>query len=133
VLAGSSFGGMIVSYFAERFPDDVSGVVLLDVPAPSATLSVEEIPEIAWDHPANPEHVDIGPEFENRFANDPVSFPAPLVVVTAAQGETDVEDQSVWLESSPDSRQVELTGGHEMYLDDPAGAAAEVLELVRRG
>jgi hypothetical protein len=35
--------------------------------------------------------------------------------------------------TSPDARQVELTGGHEIYLDDPAGAAAEVLELVRRG
>jgi len=133
VLAGSSFGGMIVSYFAERFPDDVAGVVLLDVPAPSATLTEAEIPEIAWDHPTNPEHLDIGPEFENRFANDPVSFPAPLVVVTAAQGDSDVENQSVWLESSPDSRQVELQGGHEVYLDDPAGSAAEVLELVRSG
>jgi pimeloyl-ACP methyl ester carboxylesterase len=132
VLAGSSFGGMIVTYFAERYPDDVDGVVLLDVPAPSATLTEAEIPEIAWDHPTNPEHVDIGPEFENRFANDPVSFPAPLVVVTAAQGETDVEDQSVWLESSPDARQVELPGGHNVYLDEPAGVAEAVLELVRR-
>jgi pimeloyl-ACP methyl ester carboxylesterase len=131
VLAGSSFGGMIVSYYAERYPDDVTGVVLLDVPAPSATLSVAEIPEIAWDHPANPEHLDIAPEFENRFANDRASFPAPLVVVTATQGDSDVEDQSVWLRSSPDARQIELGGGHEIYLDDPEGAAAEVLGLLR--
>jgi pimeloyl-ACP methyl ester carboxylesterase len=131
VLAGSSFGGMIVSYYAERYPDDVEGVVLLDVPAPSATLSVAEIPEIAWDHPTNPEHVDAAPEFENRFAKDPVSFPAPLVVVTATQGASDVKDQSVWLRSSPDGRQVELDGRHEIYLDDPEGAAAEVLALVQ--
>ena len=133
VLAGSSFGGMIVSYYAQRHPDDVVGVMLLDVPAPSATLSVEEIPEIAWDHPTNPEHLDIGPEFENRFANDSPSFPAPLVVVTATDGDSSVDDQQVWLESSPDARQVELEGGHEIYLDDHAGAASEVIELVRRG
>ena len=54
VLAGSSFGGMIAAHFADRHSDDVAGVVLLDVPAPSATLSAEEIPEIAWDHPTNP-------------------------------------------------------------------------------
>ena len=132
VLAGSSFGGMIVSYYAERYPDDVEGVVLLDVPAPSATLSAKEIPEIAWDHPANPEHLDIGPEFENRFANTPPSFPAPLVVVTATGGDSSAEDQQAWLQSSADARQIELTGGHEIYLDDPAGAAAEVITLLNR-
>ena len=41
-----------------------------------------------------------------------------------------MEDQAIWLEASPDSRQVELDGGHEIYLDDPDGAAAEVLALV---
>ena len=67
-LVGASFGGMIVTYHAAQYPEEVSAVVLLDVPAPSATLTVEEVPEIAWDHPENPEHVDVVPEFENRFA-----------------------------------------------------------------
>ena len=132
VLAGSSFGGMIAAHFADQHPEDVAGVVLLDVPAPSATLSAKEIPEIAWDHPMNPEHLDIGPEFENRFANSPPSFPAPLVVVTATGGDSSVEDQQAWLQSSEDARQIELTGGHEIYLDDPAGAAAEVISLLDR-
>lgn len=132
VLAGSSFGGMIVAHYADQHPEDVAGVVLLDVPAPSATLSAEEIPEIAWDHPANPEHLDIGPAFENRFANKPPSFPAPLVVVTATGGDSSVEDQQAWLQSSTDARQIELTGGHEIYLDDPAGAAAGVITLLDR-
>ena len=35
VLAGSSFGGFIVTYYAAREPDDVSAVVLLDVPPPT--------------------------------------------------------------------------------------------------
>jgi hypothetical protein len=89
---------------------------------------VEEIPEIAWDHPENPEHVDVVPEFETRFARERLPIDAPLTVVTATQ--SDVEDQSIWLEISPEATQVELEGGHDIYLDDPEGAAAEVLKLV---
>ena len=132
VMVGSSFGGFVATYYAATYADEVVGVVLLDVPAPDATLTAALIPEIAWDHPTNLEHVDAGPEFENRFANDPVSFPASLTVVTATQGFSDMEDQAIWLEASPDSRQVELDGGHEIYLDDPDGAAAEVLALVHQ-
>jgi hypothetical protein len=76
------------------------------------------------------EHLDIVPEFEGRFANEPVTFPAPLTVITAAQGFSGMEDQATWLAASPDGRQVELDGGHEIYLDDPEGAAAEVIALV---
>jgi hypothetical protein len=68
VLAGSSFGGFIVTYFAAREPDDVAGVVLLDGAVPDPTLTLALIPEIAWDHPENPERVDVIPEFETRFA-----------------------------------------------------------------
>jgi pimeloyl-ACP methyl ester carboxylesterase len=72
VLVGASFGGMIVTYYASQHPDDVEGVALLDVPAPSDELTVKEIPEIAWNHPQNPEHVDVVNEFEGRFARTPV-------------------------------------------------------------
>ena len=40
VLVGSSFGGFIATTYASRFPEDVSGVVALDVPAPTATLTL---------------------------------------------------------------------------------------------
>ncbi len=132
VMVGSSFGGMVVTYYAATYPDDVVGVVLLDVPAPDASLSVAAIPELAWDHPTNLEHLDIVPEFESRFANDPVSFPAPLTVITATQGASDVEDQAVWLQASPDARQIELNGGHDIYVSYPSATAAEVLALVQR-
>jgi len=60
-----------------------------------------------------------------------VTFPAPLIVVTASQGASDKEDQAIWLEASSDARQIELDGGHEIYLDDPDGAAAEVPAMVQ--
>ena len=127
LLVGSSFGGMIVTYFAAREPDQVAGVVLLDVPAPTDTLTLEEMPELAWDHPANPEHVDVIPEFETRFARNPEPMEAPLVVLTAADGASDVEDQSFWLEHSPNARQVQLSGGHDLDLSNPTQVAAEIL------
>jgi pimeloyl-ACP methyl ester carboxylesterase len=130
VLVGSSFGGMIVTYYAARHPGEVGGVVLLDVPAPSATLSTEEIPETAWDHPTNPEHVDIIPEFETRFALEPEPMEAPLTVITATAGQSNVEDQAFWLELSPQATQVELQGGHDIDQSDPDGVVAEILEMV---
>jgi pimeloyl-ACP methyl ester carboxylesterase len=130
VLVGGSFGGFIVSYYAARHPDDVVGVVMLDVPAPSATMTVEEVPEIAWDHPANPEHTDTVAEFENRLAAERLPIRAPLTVITATQGQSDVQDQAIWLEISPVATQVELEGGHGIAWDDPGGVSAEILKLV---
>lgn len=130
VLVGASFGGMIVTYYAATHPDDVVGVVLLDVPAPSAELSVDDIPEIAWDHPQNPEHVDIAPEFETRFAQERLPIQAPLIVITATHGQSTVEDQSVWLEISDDPSQIEVEGGHDIYLDDPVAVSAAIQQLV---
>jgi hypothetical protein len=53
-----------------------------------------------------------------------------LVVVTATEGDSSVEDQGSWLSSSPTARQVELAGGHDVWASNPVEAAAEVLELV---
>jgi pimeloyl-ACP methyl ester carboxylesterase len=117
VLVGASFGGMIVTYYASQYPDEADGVVLLDVPAPTDELTLKEIPEIAWDHPENPEHFDIIPEFEGRFARNPVPFDAPLIVVTATNGQSSVKDQRFWLKLSPNAEQVELNGGHDIWLD----------------
>jgi pimeloyl-ACP methyl ester carboxylesterase len=130
VLAGSSFGGFIVSYFAAREPTDVAAVLLLDVPAPSDQLTLEEIPEIAWDHPANPEHVDVIPEFETRFHDNPEPIDAPLTIITATSGQSDVEDQSFWLAIDPEARQVELAGGHDIDFDDPTAVVEEILRAV---
>lgn len=130
VLVGSSFGGMIVTYLAARHPEDVAGVVLLDVPAPTDTLTLEEIPELAWDHPANPEHVDVIPEFETRFAQNPEPITAPLTVVTASGGQSDVADQSFWLAISPEATQLELEGGHDLDIDSPDGVLKQILSAV---
>ena len=130
VLVGSSFGGFIVTYFAARNPDDVAGVVLLDGAVPDPTLTLEEIPEIAWDHPANPERVDVIPEFETRFAEDPQPIDAPLTIVTASGGDSGVDGQAFWFQIDPEARHVELEGGHDIDLDNPAGVLEQIIMAI---
>jgi pimeloyl-ACP methyl ester carboxylesterase len=130
VLVGSSGGGMIVTYYAAHYPDGVTGVVMLDVPAPSATLTLKEAPDLAWDSPQNHEHLDIVPGFENRLAAERFPFAAPLIVITATQGQSSVADQAFWLDWSPDASQIELSGGHEIYNSQPQAVADQILGLL---
>ena len=86
VLVGNSFGGFDHVVLCRPFSEDVAGVILLDVPAPSATMTVEDEPELAWDHPGNVEHNDVVAGFENRLADEQFPFDAPLLVVTGESG-----------------------------------------------
>lgn len=130
VLVGSSGGGMIVTYYAAHYPDGVTGVVMLDVPAPQATLTLQEAPELAWDSPENPEHLDIVAGFENRLAAEQFPFAAALIVITATEGQSNVADQAFWLDWSPHASQIELSGGHEVFNSQPQAVADQVLSLV---
>lgn len=123
ILIGASFGGMIVTHHAAVHPEDAAAVVLLDVPAPVANLPY---PELDWDHPTNVERLDIVNGFEGRFAESKSPIEAPLLVITADGGETDVEDQSAWLEISDDALQVELPGSHDIAISSPEEVVAEI-------
>ena len=126
VLVGRSFGGMIVTHYAEVLPDDVVGVVVLDTPAPSAEFTPKSEPELVWDFPGNTEHLDVVGGFENRFANDPPQFDAPLLLVTPSDSEASAENESFWLGSSPDSRQVTCVGEPDV----PGPCADQIAEFV---
>ena len=129
VLLGRSFGGMIVTHYAETLPADVVGVVILDTPAPSAEFTEKSEPELVWDHPGNTEHLDVVGGFENRFAKDPPQFDAPLLLITPAGGEADAKNESFWLQTSPDSRQVEGSCGDD-GTDGPC--ATELVKFVKK-
>ena len=113
VLLGRSFGGMIVTHYADVLPEDVVGVVVLDTPAPSAEFTETNEPGLVWDAPGNTAHLDVVHGFENRFANHPPHFDAPLLLITPVPGEGSVENESFWLQASPEAQQVELSCGEE--------------------
>jgi pimeloyl-ACP methyl ester carboxylesterase len=113
LLLGRSFGGMIVTYYAQEMPDGVLGVVVFDSPAPSADFTEESEPELVWDNPGNTEHLDVVGGFENRFAKEPPHIDVPLLLITPADGESSPKDQRFWLQVSGDSEQ--LTPPCECY------------------
>jgi pimeloyl-ACP methyl ester carboxylesterase len=113
VLLGRSFGGMIVTHYAEVLPEDVVGVVVLDTPAPTTEFNEKNAPELAWDYPDNTQHLDVINGFEGRFAKDPPHFDVPLLLITPTQSESSAKDQRFWLQTSPDSTQVEPECGEE--------------------
>ena len=131
VLVGRSFGGMIVTHYAETLPEDVAGVVVLDTPAPSATFTEQSEPGLVWDSPGNTEHLDVVGGFENRFAKDPPKVEVPVLVITPVPGEASAEDESFWLQVSPKSRQVELSCGEEPTEGPCADAVVEFVDSPR--
>ena len=131
VLVGSSGGGFNVYHHAGRFPDDVVGLVMLDVPAGQANIPASEIP--SWDDPSNPEHMDYV-TIERQMALDRLPIPEiPVTVVTARGGQSaDPSEQKVWLEGSAAPVHLVLEGGHEIYEDDPEGVFTAIRRVLLR-
>jgi hypothetical protein len=128
VLVGSSWGGFIVVNTARNHPDGVGGIVLLDVPAGNpANLTAEDAD---WKHPSNVTRTD-ALHAERVMARDKRSLgDVPVTVVTANGGQSDAKDQRVWKRLSSNFSQVVLSGGHEIYLDDPNGVVEQILKTV---
>lgn len=130
ILVGSSWGGFVAVHTARNHGDDIGGIVLLDVPAGNARLTAEQAPEAAWDHPTNVERVDAF-HAERTMARDRRSLgDVPVTVVTADGGQSDRKDQQVWKRLSNNFSQVVLSGGHDIYADDPEGVVEQILKTV---
>jgi pimeloyl-ACP methyl ester carboxylesterase len=113
LLVGQSGGGFDVYHYTGRYPGDVVGLVLLDVPAGQATMSAADVAELAWDNPGNQEHVDYV-TVERQMALHRLPIPAiPVTVVTAKEGQSAArpDEQRVWLKGSSHPAQVVLEGG----------------------
>jgi len=132
VLVGSSGGGFNVYQHAGRHPQDVAGLVMLDVPRGQSSITEEDLGGTWRD---NSEHMDyVSIEHQMDLARLPI--PAiPVTVVAASNGQSaDPEEQKVWLEGSSDPDFVVLSGGHDVYEDAPKETAKEirkVLEIAR--
>lgn len=126
VLVGSSGGGFDVFHHAGRYPRDVAGLVMLDVPAGQARMSHADGPP-EWDSVDNPENVDYyAEEHQMATARLPIAS-IPVTVVTAESGQSaDPDEQRVWLVGSSRPVQVVLAGGHSIAFDDPEGVLKEI-------
>lgn len=105
LLVGHSFGGLIMRLFAAQYPQEVTGLVLLDVPHPQLALrelaclppaSAQEPPALTafrdhvtaeWNDPAsNAEGFDIAASAQ-QILQCPALGTLPLVVITAGKDE----------------------------------------------
>ena len=131
VMVGSSGGGFNVYHHAGRYPDDVVGLAMLDVPAGQADIPPSAVP--AWNSLDNPEHMDYV-AVERQMALDRLAIPSiPVTVVYATDGQSaNAAEQRVWLEGSSDPELVQLTGGHVIYADQPVRVLAAIQDLLAR-
>ena len=85
VHVGISGGGLIALYHATRYPDDVAGVVLVDVPQDDPKEGAKLFPGArAW---RNAEHLDIVDATRRVLRLPPLALEdIPLRVLTAADG-----------------------------------------------
>jgi hypothetical protein len=132
LMAGISGGGFYAYHYAGRFPRQVSGLAMIEVPAGQVRMSAADVRDLAWDAPRNDEHVDYV-KVEHSMAVDRLSIPPiPVLVVTGRHGQSegDLASQRVWLKGSSHPRQLLLDTGHEVDQDDPDGLVSALLQLL---
>ena len=130
VHVGASGGGYIALYHASRYPDDVSGVVLLDVSQDDPREGAKIFPGAqAW---RNQEHLDNVDAARRMMRLPPLALEdIPLRVITAADGPPIAEkNQSAWLKLSSDAQQTTLAGGHDLVEENSDGVVAEIRKLL---
>jgi len=132
ILVGSSGGGFNVYQHAGRHPNEVAGLVMLDVPRGQAKMSAEDVKALAWDAPGNPEHMDYV-AIERQMALHRLSIPPiPVTVITADAGQsaTNPDEQKIWLTGSSNPVHIVLSGGHDIYDDNPQGVIEQIQHVV---
>jgi len=143
VLVAHSYGGMPARMFAARYPDDVAGLVLIDVSSEPEVPVYERLDAGPWID--GTDRIDIHATVRELRAAGNLGD-TPLVIVTAGV----IEDE--WLATVPalaSRAQVRLAGlssdsvhvvapdsGHFVHRDDPAVVLAAIdamLSAVRSG
>jgi pimeloyl-ACP methyl ester carboxylesterase len=137
VLVGHSIGGIIAALFANRHPQDVVGMVLVDSSHEDQIARFSAVPgqppPVAGPLPPGAEPIPVAGLF-NLLAERPWRGTIPLVVLTrgrrpaAGSDPTVVARDKVWLDlqrdwttRSPKARQVmAANSGHNIQNDEPA-------------
>lgn len=150
VVVGQSFGGAEAVTFASTYPDEVTGLMLLDASPASWPDVVCSVPAyeggcaVMHDPTLDPERLDVFPAFEAVGAITSLGD-LPLTVLTAAQRDPQgltpgelarlttawAEGMDRWATLSPSSRVISVEDtGHHIELDQPQLVIDELLELL---
>ena len=146
VLVGTSGGGYITAGYAVAHPDQVAGMVFVDVGAPFVDPPQEVIDETRPDNPENLEQRDYLQVEKDAWAARRLIGDIPLTVISNRYSEdeiaeashpsersgmeTNVEAQQGWFVLSPRAEQVIVTTGHAVEEADPQLVIDAILDVV---
>lgn len=147
VLVGTSGGGYIPVGYAAEHPDQVAGMVFVEVPAPFRNPPAEIVKLTKPSHPENVERRDyLQVEKDAWAARRPIGE-IPITVISNRYSKTEiaasphpserrgmranVAGQKGWLVLSPRAKQVVVTTGHAVEEEDPQLVIDAILDVVR--
>ena len=147
VLVGTSGGGYITAGYAFAHPDQVAGMVFVDVGAPFRDPPPPVVRDTQWDSPANIERRDYLQVEKDAWSAREHVGDIPVTVISneytpeqIATAEfaserrgmsTNVKDQQGWLVLSPQARQMVVHTGHAVEEADPALVTKAILDVVQ--
>ncbi len=136
VLVGTSGGGYISAGYAYEHPDEVAGMVFVEVPAPFRDPPREIVEETDPNNPSNIERRDYLQVEKDAWAARKRIGDIPVTIISneystaeingspfpsEARGmRRNVSDQKGWLVLSPRAKQVVVHTGHAVEEQDPA-------------
>jgi len=147
VLVGTSGGGYISAGYAYDHPDEVAGIVFVEVPAPFRNPPREIVEETDPKNPANVERRDYlqvekdAWAARKRIGDIPVTiisneYSAPEIAGSpfpseAAGMRRNVSDQKGWLVLSPRAKQLVVHTGHAVEEQDPQLVIDAIREVAK--
>jgi len=146
VLVGTSGGGYISAGYAVEHPDQVAGMVFVEVPAPFLNPPPEIVEETRWDSPVNTENRNYLQVEKDAWAARRRIGDIPVTVISneyapeqiaaaefpseAAGMRGNVRAQRGWLVLSPLAEQVVVHTGHAVEEVDPQLVIDAILDVV---
>ncbi len=146
VLVGTSGGGYISAGYAVEHPDQIAGMVFVEVGAPFLDPPPEIIEETRPDNPENTERRDYLQVEKDAWAARRLVGDIPVTVISNRYSEdeiaeaefpserrgmeTNVEQQQGWFVLSPRAEQLVVTTGHAVEEVDPQLVIDAILDVV---
>lgn len=137
ILVAHSYGVMYSMYFARKNPDLVKGILLVD-PVPN---NFEWLDNIKKQKKPTPElrYQLLGFEQTKKQINDlpPLSDKIPVIILSSTEVEKNspikgdwAKQQKQWLNKNPDSKVIDVEGGHFIQIEHPEVVCEQLKTLV---
>jgi pimeloyl-ACP methyl ester carboxylesterase len=147
VLVGTSGGGYITAGYAYEHPDEVAGMVFVDVGAPLRNPPRVIVEETDPNHPSNLERRDYLQVEKDAWAARKRIGDIPVTIISnqyssaeinaspfpsEARGmRRNVSDQKRWLVLSPRAKQMVVHTGHAVEEEDPQLVIDAILDVAK--